>query len=187
MGATRLIIVTGLPGAGKSTLARELARALHVTLLGKDMIKEPLLDVLGAGDRSHSRHLSDASFAVLFALARTVLAQGMNSLILEGNFRSAEHEPAILQLLPPGAQPRSAITQVLCRLAEPARLARLGLRTSDPARHPGHRDGELRANRPADGGIFLDLPGRRIALDTDGPAARCTEFASQLAAALHTP
>ena len=59
----RVIVVTGLPGAGKSTLAHELARRYRVPLLGKDFIKEPLLDVLGAVDAAHSRKLSDASFA----------------------------------------------------------------------------------------------------------------------------
>src|SRR5579862_8060531 len=69
MESPLLIIVTGLPAAGKTTLARELARLLRAPLIGKDMIKEPLLDVLGAGDGARSRQLSTASFAVQFAIA----------------------------------------------------------------------------------------------------------------------
>ena len=35
-----VIVVNGVPGAGKTTLARPLARALRVPLLAKDAIKE---------------------------------------------------------------------------------------------------------------------------------------------------
>ena len=89
-----LILITGLPGTGKSTLARSLARHLGVPLICKDTIKEPLLDLLGTADRSGSRRLSDASFAVMFALARDCLRAGTD-VILEGNFRSGEHEVAL--------------------------------------------------------------------------------------------
>lgn len=68
MRQPHLILVTGLPGTGKSTLARVLARHFAVPLIGKDAIKEPLFDVIGALDRHDSRRLSDASFAVSEAL-----------------------------------------------------------------------------------------------------------------------
>jgi predicted kinase len=89
-----LILITGLPGTGKSTLGRSLARHLGLPLICKDTIKEPLLDVIGAVDRPASRRLSDASFAVMFALARDCLRVGTD-VILEGNFRSGEHEAAL--------------------------------------------------------------------------------------------
>jgi predicted kinase len=82
----RLIVVTGLPATGKTTLARELASRLRVPLLAKDAIKEPLLSTLGASDRAQSRRLSDASFAVLFTMAHELAAAGIDA-IIEGNFR----------------------------------------------------------------------------------------------------
>ena len=102
-----LTLVTGLPGTGKSTLARALAVRYRVPILCKDTIKEPLLDILGASDPGESRKLSNASFAILFALARDVLGAG-SDLILEGNFRPGEHEPVLQALILQSARTQSA-------------------------------------------------------------------------------
>jgi predicted kinase len=163
-----LILVTGLPGTGKSRLARALAARYRLPIIAKDTIKEPLLDVIGAADRESSRDLSNASFAVMFSLARACLAAGTD-LILEGNFRPGEHESAIEAL-------DARIAQILCRASESVRLARLRARATDPTRHKGHRDAELAAGDPLIAGAsialdFLALPGERLVFDSDARSA----------------
>jgi predicted kinase len=152
----RLIIITGLPGTGKTTLASRLAKHHGLALISKDMIKEPLMDVLGSG--APSRALSNISFAVMFSMAQELLALG-GSLILEDNFRSREHETPLLAVLPPV---RPTIVQVLCSADENERRSRLLQRAGDPARHAGHADASQLEPVPACDS-FLELPGERLA------------------------
>jgi predicted kinase len=157
----KVILVTGLPGTGKSTLARELTARHRLPLIAKDHIKEPLLDVLGAANAAQSRRLSDASFAVLFGIAQELAACGA-SFVLEGNFRPGEHESPLAEAL--GA---AELAQVLCRVPEDERIARLNARAGDPSRHAGHRLGEpaLQAAGAAPGDAFLELPSQRFVYD----------------------
>ncbi len=212
MRKLRVILITGLSGSGKTTLARKLAHRYGVALLAKDIIKEPLLDVIGLDTPAQSRKLSDASFAVLFALARELAAAHVSpvqcvrtqpsgegssrslsgsgaatvgasevrpasghdpnplSFILEGNFRAGEHEPSLRPLLT-----TCDLAQVLCRVSESERIARLGARAHDAGRHRGHQDADLaRQSNPATG-RFLDVPGVRWVLDPSGDASSGAE------------
>ena len=153
----RWIIVTGLPATGKSTLARQLAAHFGLPLLAKDAFKERLLDAAGAVDAARSRELSDQSFVQLFAHLATLAQPGMDA-VLEGNFRAGVHE-APLQALP-----TAQVAQILCRCAEPLRLARIASRRDDPARHPGHADAVAR--RDASNDRWLELPGEQWLHDT---------------------
>jgi len=148
----RLVIITGLPATGKTTLARELAARYHVPLLAKDVIKESLLHDTGPVDSARSRQLSDLSFGMLFAQLRQLADAGIDA-IAEGNFRTGQHEAPLRAL------PAARIVQVLCRIEEEERVQRIAARSRDPARHPGH--GDAHAAPDARNDSFLDLPGER--------------------------
>lgn len=164
MRLARWIVVTGLPATGKSTLARVIAARYGLPVIAKDRIKEQLLDVLPPQDDAASRRLSDASFAVLFALAAD-LAESRVDAVLEGNFRPDEHERAFA-----AAGGAEVVAQVLCRVPEELRRERLAARAADPARHPGHRDAAWVAAGSRSGDRFLGLPGRQVVYDGTSPA-----------------
>lgn len=163
-GAMRLLLITGLPATGKSTLARAVARRLHAPLIGKDAIKEPLLECLGAADAAASRRLSDASFAAMFRLTTALVEAGVPT-VLEGNFRPGEHEGPLRQALGARALDAACLAQVLCRVPEPERQARLAARVRSGERHPGHRDADLLLAEVRRSDAFLDLPGSRFVYD----------------------
>lgn len=90
MSDSRLVVlVNGLPAAGKSTLAPPLARALRLPLLSKDVIKETHADVLGA-EPPDGREQREWNSALGRAASRTMwalLADASGGAVLESSWR----------------------------------------------------------------------------------------------------
>ncbi len=160
----RLLLLTGAPASGKTQLAARLERHYGACRCSKDEIKELLFGALGEQDQQWSRRLSNASFAVLFAFTPRLLSAHA-LLLMEGNFRPGEHEPALQTALSTSA---AALAQILCQADAVTGAARLAARALDPARHPGHRDRELDATATRGAG-FLQLPGPRWVFNSDLP------------------
>jgi predicted kinase len=138
-----LLIVSGLPCAGKTSIAERLAVELSLPLMTKDGIKEQLFKALGWKDRDWSRQLSRASVELLLYFAESQLAAG-NSLIIESNFQPELAGPRLRAM-----QARYAVSlfQVFCRADTNILYERFKARTG--TRHPGHTDEQYLEEFPA--------------------------------------
>ncbi|MCW2965814.1 MAG: ATP-binding protein [Actinomycetia bacterium] len=154
----RLVVVTGPPGAGKTTIANELRARPRLPLVAKDTLKELLGGELGIEDRVRSPQLGSVVFELIGLVVKELLAQGV-SVIAEGNF--TERSTLFFGL------PRSDIVQVHVT-AEPETL-RTRLRERE-TRHPVHYDREAadEVSARAAGGEWrpLAIGGRLIEIDT---------------------
>jgi predicted kinase len=168
-----VLIVTGPPCTGKTTLARRLATSFALPLMTKDWIKETLFETLGAdcrqsaSDRAWSRRLGGASMELLYLYVESQLAAGQ-SCVVEGNFDTAFATPAFRRM---AARYLFLPIQVNC-VADPAVLAaRFRERARSGERHPGHQDHlppDPRLDAPTD--VLHLLPGRLEPLDIGGHA-----------------
>ena len=66
------IIISGIPGSGKSTLGKGLSTALGLPMLDKDDILEAMFDSLGIGDMDWRKRLSRSADKVLQRLAKQI-------------------------------------------------------------------------------------------------------------------
>jgi adenylate kinase family enzyme len=94
MPGALLILVSGPPGAGKTTLGIKIVQKLGIPFVNKDGIKETLFDTLGRKDREWSRRLGIASTALPFHIIERQLAAGQ-SLVAESAFQVAFNAPRL--------------------------------------------------------------------------------------------
>jgi predicted kinase len=161
-GSPTIIIVTGPPAAGKTTVAHRIAADLVLPLLSKDELKELLADALGVEGLVWSGRLGGASFALLPFLAGRLLGSRV-SLVLEANFDPARDGLRYRELL---AAAEVTVVQVVCEADPTTRHARYRQRAASGARHPIHLDTDPSVQRRMDNGGALDLPGSVVRVDT---------------------
>ena len=166
----RCIIVTGRPGSGKTTLARELSKSLHMPMLSRDLIKEGYVSTFGV---SHDRLPSDTNRRVtnlFFSTARSLL-EGNVSVVVEAAFQHRVWQETI-----PAWSIAGDPCFIICE-ADPTLCAQrhLGRGLMDPTREFYHGDKRVKVFRET--GEFrgpgdysppsFDLPTLRV-VTTDG-------------------
>lgn len=130
-----LVIFTGLPGTGKTSISQAVSRELSLPIVAKDAIKEIMYDQIGIGDKAWSGKLAMATFGIMRLMAEEQLRAG-NSLIMESNYRPSLENEYFQQL---AGRFDFRCVQVVCR-TEPSTLARRVHERSITVRHPGHND-----------------------------------------------
>lgn len=128
-----LIMITGLPGSGKSSFCAYASRKLNLPVLEKDHYKEILFDDIGFKSREEKLKLGTAAMNIMYDHAQQLLKMGM-SVIMDNNFENASL-PGIKKLA----------SETGCRLItvrfedDIAAIHRRFLkRDKDPRRHRGH-------------------------------------------------
>lgn len=74
--ANTLIVMRGYPGTGKSTIARAIAKTLHIPLIDRDVIRQVIVNILG--NHAEVGHLA---YEMIFALASEQLKLGLSLVI----------------------------------------------------------------------------------------------------------
>jgi predicted kinase len=133
----QLIVVSGAPASGKTTVATELSNRLNAPLFGKDWYKEYLFDSIGIGNRDWSRQLGSASYTLLYATAERLLSNGI-SVIIESNFRERDSER--VQKLT--SRYSVQLREIFCTADPIIVYKRFSARVQEGKRHPGHVDVE---------------------------------------------
>ncbi len=163
-----LLIVSGPPASGKSTIASRLAEELGLPFFDKDSFKELLADDLHVTGLTWSKTLGGASFDLLYLLTERQLAAGA-SVLIEGNFSGDHSTPRFRDII---KKTGARALQVNVRADGDLLVKRYREREESGERHPIHvdrprsqmdafRSGLLRGELPP-----LDLGGEVVVVDT---------------------
>ena len=171
MSRPALILVTGLPGTGKTTLSKEISADFSSPLISKDSIKEIIFDEMGWEDRRWSQQVGQATYRIMDYVIESQLQAG-NNLILESNF-SAKFDNAKFQSWQKKYNFKAV--QILCHADSKVLFERFKARVENDERHPGHADSdnleEWREKLNHDTSEPLDIEGTILRVDTTDFAA----------------
>jgi predicted kinase len=164
-----LVVITGHPGSGKTTLAKTLADKYTTVFISKDALKERIFDGLGTGDKEWSLKVSGVAHRIMDDIVRQELSAG-HSVIVESNFKpeiDSERFSAIAK------EQDADCVQILCRADGDVLFERWNRRIATGERHEGHVEAISLDDIRRDLSLPyepLHLPGRLIEIDTTDPA-----------------
>lgn len=129
-----MIIITGAPSTGKTTLSKKLSYKFNISVLNKDEIKELLFDNVGIKDKDWAMKLGSTSFELTFFFMEKLLQTG-KPFIVEGNFDDRYSKESFLDLR---RRYHCRILQLYCYAKDEILYKRYINRDNSGSRHPGH-------------------------------------------------
>lgn len=167
MSKTVLIIVTGPPGSGKTTLAKKIADKFDLPFISRDAIKESMFDSLGTKDRQWSEKLGAAAYDLLYDFAEELMSKKV-SFVIESNFKP---EFSTSNFVYWGEKYDFETLQIHCEAEVDILFERFKNRFQSGERHPGHGDenyiGEFKEKMSKGAHGPIDIPGKKISLNTN--------------------
>lgn len=161
---TPIVVVTGPPASGKSTLSETIANKLELPLIAKDSIKETLFDAFGTKDREWSQWLGQATYPLIQLFLETQL-RARKPVVIEATFGQ---EIANGQFRELGERLPFNALQLYCNAPSDVLFARYASRADE--RHPGHVDDQIlhEIRRDLEAGRWqpLALGGETVVVDT---------------------
>ena len=165
---SKIIIICGLPGSGKTTLAGELSTQLNIFCLHKDSIKETLYGIQKCSTLNDSKRLGIQSIKILLSLAEEHIKRGVD-VIIEAPFNFPEDYPLFENWM---KNYGVDIFSVICLISQKKREERIKNRK----RHDSHHDIERSFDYLKNEFDYKNIPGKQIRIETNKPVEELVKY-----------
>lgn len=92
-----IVVVTGRPGSGKTTLAHKLSKQIHCPALCRDEFKEGYVHTMGGSHESLGKDVNGKLFEIFFRIVNFIVSNGI-SIVIEAAFQHKVWQPKLDEL-----------------------------------------------------------------------------------------